>query len=215
MILWFILFGLIVLVSLVLAIQSMKDYQEIPQETEYSLFLIRKTKGLTSQILDSFHKFFIEGEVLSFERLVKGGQSALVVYGPSKILLQYKEILDLIELEDYTKIDSKMASVWEIGIVQSVDRQTIFQNLPQFLTEEQFWWQLLLSSKEGGSFFSQIRVVVVSEDPTRRKELTNFLKKLKASSRPQLLDFYQKRAFRKDPSSVPLNSEGIKNLLIL
>lgn len=215
MILWFILFGLIVLVSLMLAIASMKDYQEIPTKGEYSLFLIRKTKLLTSQILDSLHKFFKNGEVLSFERLIKGGQSALLVYGPVKILLKYKDILDLVELEDYTKVDSKQISVWEIGIVHHAENGKIFQNLPQFLTEEQFWWQLLLSSKKGGGFFSQIRVAVVSANVLRRKELIASLQKFITFSNLQMIDFYQKRAFRKDPNNALLNSPGIINLLTL
>ncbi len=209
MILWIVLFGLVVVASFLLALQSMRDYQEIPKKDEYSLFLIRNSAALTSGFLDSFQKT-LNGQVLSFERLIKGGQSALVVYGPRNLLLSQRQMLDLLELEDYVRVNNKQISSWEV-----VDHKKIFQSLPALSTTEQFWWQLLLSPKNN-KYLGQIRVMVVSKDAERRRLVSERLNRLpKAFSNAQLLDFYSKRILRNDPNNLSLSSEEVVDLIRL
>ncbi len=112
-------------------------------------------------------------------------------------------------------MDDKDISSWEINLKPVSEK--IFQNLPQFNKDEQFWWQLLLRSKDG-SYLAQARAVIVSADTTRRKVLTDSLKlkKLpKAFSNSQMLDFYQKRVLRQDSSNSLLNSSEVQSLLTL
>ncbi len=67
MTLWFVLFGLVILISFVLALQSMRDYHEIPNSLHSALYLIRNTKALSIQALESLHPFLKGGEILSLK----------------------------------------------------------------------------------------------------------------------------------------------------
>lgn len=221
MILWIALFVLVILISLILALWSMKDVHDIPED-DYSLFLIKKPSQLTAQFLDSLN-LNLNGGILSFERLVKGSESVLVIYGPRKLLLQNKDLLDLLELEDYVNIESNQVSSFEVSVKsKEPGDMKIFKNIPQISESEQLWCQTLLSSK-GGNYLCQIRIVVVSKSEERRKILTASLQKLmpekliklpKAFSNTQLLNFYGKRAFKKEPG-FPLNSSEVIDLLKL
>jgi len=207
MILWIALFVLVVALSYVLAAKSMRDYQEIPSDAgEYGLFLIRNRGGLTSGLLHSIHdELLSSGLNISFERVFKGNESALLVFGPQNLLAKFNHILNLLELEDYTNIDNTLA--WEIEIKES--GQKIFGNLPPLLDQEQFWWQLVLwvnKSKPMSSklFHGQIRAVLKSEDPLKRKNVSQKL---------QNIDFYQKRSFQKKAKNNSFNSMEIIQLI--
>ncbi len=237
MILWIALFILVVAISFVLAALSMKDYQEIPEHSgqEYGLFLIRKPYLFTPQLLTSLHDDFSKtGLVISFERLIKGTQSALVVYGPKNSLVKYHQALDLLELEDYAKVDAQQVSVREVGMrnIDKVDSQGVknyFQQFPLLSEHEQFWWQLVLLPYRGKSdakksFQAQIRAVVFSGDQARRRHLTQTLQNLapnkliklpKPFSNDQIIDFYQKRSLRKDEKNPYLKPEEVLQLLLI
>ena len=119
MILWVILFLLVVAISFVLAVKSMKDFIDIPSNSsaEYSLFLIRKIQIVNADFLSHLNERLVESSsILAIERLFKGKKSALVVYGPRKLLLSLNHVLDLLELEDYTDVNVEQVSAWEIGI---------------------------------------------------------------------------------------------------
>lgn len=221
MILWVILFVLVVAISFILAVRSMRDFTEIPQgQDEYSLFLIRKSHQLDGQLFNSIRQqLLLHNTFISFERLFKGKKSALVVFGPRKLLLNYKDILDLLELEDYTNVDIEHFFAWEVGIKKGAQlTQKLFTHLPHFLEKEEFWWQVILSA----SFKAQITAILVSEDATRRNQLVQNLQNLapdriiklpKAFSNTQILDFYKKRSFRKDSHHPVLTSEATLHLL--
>ena len=226
MILWVVLFVLIVAISFVLAARSMRDFTEIPnKDEEYSLFLIRQPQKLNTKLLESIHNDLAHSKsIISFERLFKGNKSALVVFGPKKLLVTQQNLLDLLELEDYTNINVENISAWEVGIKNNRsldfprDAQKILTNLPQLLENDQFWWQLVISSE----FRVQIRTVVVSDNQTRRDSLTQALQALapetiiklpKAFSNTQLLDFYKIRSFTKDSKNPTLISEEILQML--
>lgn len=219
MILWVLLFALVVAISFVLALKSMVDYQEIPAHAgeEYSLFLIKRPQELSVDLLSSLHhKLLAEGLIISFERLIKGSQAALVVYGPKTLLSQYKHTLDLLELEDYTNVDPRHISAWEVGI-----KHPDVPNFPPLSLDDQVWWQLALAAKKGDFFHPHIRLIVVSSDDRRREILKQtlqdlspdkFVKLPKDFSDTSLLDFYKKRGFRKD-SNKNLRPEEVINLL--
>lgn len=229
MILWVVLFLLVVAISFVLAVKSMKDFTDIPSNAsaEYGLFLIRKIQGFDATLLSRLNEKLLESSsILSIERLFKGKKSALVVYGPRKLLLNLNHVLDLLELEDYTDVNVGLVSAWEIGIKDSsyewVRVQNIFASLPQFLDSEQFWWQLILN----GSLNLQITAVLISATGQRRTSLTQSLQSLnpqvliklpKAFSNPQFLDFYQKRSLRvfdKQNSTLATTTQDWQNRLL-
>lgn len=221
MILWVLLFILIVAISFVLALKSMADYQEIPAHAgeEYGLFLIKRPHELSGDILLSLHTELISaGLIISFERLIKGTQAALVIYGPKKILANYKYTLDLLELEEYTDVDPSYISSWEVSV-----KHPDVPHFPPLSFDDQVWWQLSLSAKKGGLYHPHIRLVVVSADAQRREDLKRtlhelspdkFVKLPKMFSDEQLLDFYKKRAFRKDTNRNMQPEEVIKLLKV-
>lgn len=220
MILWVLLFALVIAISFVLALKSMADFQEIPEHAgaEYGLFLIRKPQVLNTQMLTFIHQNLLkEGLIISFERLIKGTQAALVVYGPKKMLFNIKDVLDLLELEDYTSVNQDNFLAWEIGV-----RHPDVPQFPALSANDQLWWQLILSAKKDQHFHPHIRMVVVSDDSIKRESLKmafsemspdKFVRLPKDFSDIQLLEFYKKRGFRKDSKNRNLRFEEVLNLL--
>lgn len=230
MTLWLILFLLIVGISFILALQSMKDYQELPKKAtvEYGLFLIRNTDNFNVEFLNSLRSK--EGFIISLERLFKGNQTALTIFGPKKIIEEYSAGLNLLELEDYTAfLDNNMLSVWEIGVKNNKllnipNLNNIFDNLPKLRPDEQFFWQVLLKKEENLSFQTQIRAVIFSSDSQRRKMLADDLQQIGMGEltkipRPfsplQMMAFYSSRSFSKDTKGPVLNGEGVRSLVLL
>lgn len=225
MILWLVLFLLIVGISFVLALQSMKDYQEIPENEkfEYGLFLIRKPENFNAKLLDSIRELLRPASlIISFERLFKGSKSALTIFGPKKILDKFASELGLLELEDYTSnLKKGDISIWEVGVKSpkktELESNNIFENLPKFEAEDQFFWQVVLGLAQ-----TQIRAAVYSKDPERVKVLAHQFQNLKIDKlikipRPftmeQMMDFFKLRALSKDSQGPILDSTGIMNLL--
>lgn len=232
MIVWLTLFLIVIGISFILAYQSMKNYLEVPQKSTagYGLFLVRQTQSFTLGFLESIHEFLLkEGLIVSLERLFKGGKSALTIFGPKKILNNYMSQLDLLELEDYAEgIDSKDYFAWEVGLkegdshIQNIG--SLFGDLPPLVGGEQFWCQMTLLPKQGKSrgrlFQSQIRAVIFSKEPTKRKELKEALQTLGGFSRvprpfsnDQILTFYQQRAMGHDSRGPLLTGQEIVQLL--
>lgn len=200
MILWLALFVLVIVISFVLAYQSMSDFQEIPsgqRNEEYGLFLIRLHAGLKLSVLSSIHQDIVrEGLIISLERLFKGRKSALVIFGPRQILLKYAHLLSLLELEDYTNVERDLVQAWEVDVKKADGPKFNF-----YLAEdEQVWWQMTLKA-EKMEFISQIRAVIFAKDPGRRKDLSESLKEAlgfakipKPFSSSQIFDFYHQRS---------------------
>lgn len=220
MILWVVLFILVIAISLVLAISSMKDYQEVPTESDFGLYLIRKTYALTGELLDSFHEDLLKNnQVISFERLIKGDRAALVVSLPTFLALKYRDILGLLELEDYANVNPEQVSAWEIGIKNLHHLELKF---PVLTPEEQFWMQFTISPKKTKSYDAHLRVILISANVERRKQLTlafqqlapdSFVRLPKAYSNSQIVDFYKKRSFSKSHKNPTLNPHQIVSLL--
>lgn len=220
MLLWLLLLLLILAISFVLARLSMKDYTEIPPSGDsYGLYLIRQParfdQNFLNQIQNELKKL---SSIISFERLFKGKEAALVVFGPKKLLMKFSDMLNLLELEDYANVSEENGSVWEIGIKQNEGSNefSLDKSIHNLLEDEQLWWQLILSK----AFKSQIRVVLVSKDPAKRQDISqvlnlpaNLLKLPKVYSTTQLLDFYQKRSFQINEDNPVLNPQQILKLL--
>lgn len=226
MILWIILFILVVSISFVLAAKSMRDFTHIPNaDKEYGIFLIRNTSALNKHLLDEFIEYLVKsGAHISFERLFKGNQSTLVVFGPKKLLLEYGDILNLLELEDYTNVEIENISAWEVGIRENgqwiADKGQLFKKLPNLLQNEHFWWQVILSS----SLKPQIIGVLTTNDKSRKHSLVEslynlapdlFFKLPKAFSNAQFLDIYKKRGFVKENKNPKFSTEKILQLFLI
>ena len=118
MILWIVLFVLVVSISYVLAAKSMRDFTHIPDsQKEYGLYLIRNPSALNKHFLDSLIDYLVKsGAYISFERLFKGNKSTLVIFGPKILLAKYDDILNILELEDYTDVEIEHITAWEAGV---------------------------------------------------------------------------------------------------
>lgn len=225
MILWLLLFLLVIGISFILAFRSMRDYQEIPQKVnvDYSLFLIRQVKTFDVKILDTIRQeVLVKGKIVSFERLLKGSETALTVFGPKNILCRFQNELNLLELEDYAaEFTDSAVSVWEVGVKEAAKLNhdhfsDIFSNLPKLEPDEHFFWQVIISKDQ-----VQIRAAVSSRDPIRKKILASaqnlnaggLVKIPKPFSNKQMIEFYKTRSFSKDNSGLILDSAGIMRLL--
>lgn len=233
MILWIILFILVLAISFILALKSMRDYQEIPSKSgkDFGLFLIRNSQALNEHFFNSLHADLLQsGLNISIERLFKGQESAVVLYGSSELLDKYKQPLNLLELEDYTNIEADKAVAWEIGIkngpLTSDNGQKIFENLPELSQTEQSWWQIIVWVEKGDTNFfrAHIRTVIYGDDQLRKKDLTQkiqnlsldkFVKLPKAYSNTQVVDFYKNRSFPKLSENQKLSGQEIIRLISL
>lgn len=225
MILWLLLFLLVIGISFILAFRSMKDFQEIPQKAEedYSLFLVRQVTNLDAKILDFIRqKVFAKGGIVSFERLFKGTQTALTIFGPKNILVEFQSELNLLELEDYAaEFTDSNVSVWEVGTRDSTklnpdQLSDFFSSLPQLEPEEQFFWQVIPDKSK-----VQIRAAISSKDTLRRKILASTqnlnaggLHKIpRPFSNEQMVEFYRARSLSQDIKGPILDAEGIIRFL--
>ncbi|MBI4035984.1 hypothetical protein HY383_03465 [Candidatus Daviesbacteria bacterium] len=234
MALWLILFILVVGISFLLALRSMMDYQEVPEQTkvEYGLFLIRQIDNFDANILNAIrNRLHTAGLVISIERLIKGKQAALTIFGLKKILADFTDKLNLLELEDYTASwAGKEVSTWEIGVKDShylkhEDFDNIFKNLPEFAEDDQFFLQVVLSPKgnqDNAPFATQIRVAFLAEDSQRKRLLAPLLHNLNTGGlikvpRPfslgQMMSFYRARSLSKDSKGPILDSQAVARLL--
>lgn len=227
MILWLALFFLVIAISFILALRSMKDYQEIPQQSklEYGLFLIRQKENFNSKALDSIRKFLLEeaGLIISIERLFKGSQAALTIFGPKSLLDKFASEFNLLELEDYASVlESQHVSAWEVGVkdvsrFKSGSPDNVFQNLPLLESGDQFFWQVIVGGDK-----TQIRAALYSKDSVRRQRLAPLFQNLasgqlikipKPFSSEQMMAFYRLRSLDRDSKAPILDSEGIMRIV--
>lgn len=231
MIIWIILFIVVLGVSFVLAFQSMTNYHGNPRHNtrSYTLFLIRKPEALTSDILAKIYNQARAGQLtISFEKLIKGPREALVVFGSASLLRPLTSVLDLLELEDYSKrIDPlKLAGTnyniiaWEVGSKNEISAVSQISNLKDFIPtlneSEEFWWQLILKPTDNEkstdvSFYTTIKGVLKADNPSRTQELKAQLSQIGSNvgliplpqvfTSPQLIKFYQERSGGKTPFS--------------
>ncbi|MCL4367082.1 hypothetical protein M1563_02845 [Patescibacteria group bacterium] len=153
MVIWFLLFFLVVGISLILAVRSMSDFRETPFNlpTKYSVYLIRKPAELTTEVLAQIYQTIIpRGLIVSLEKLYKGDREALAIFAPEEVVNLFGTKLDLLELEDYAQTsavkdpDSQL-NAWEVGKRSLTYQAGSKQIKPPKLDEnEQYWWQIVL-----------------------------------------------------------------------
>lgn len=214
------IFLIVIAISLFLAYRSMRDYIDIPSIEKNGVFLIQKPEIVTEELINRLHNL-LKGEIVSFERLFKGSQSALVIFGPKSVLQQFPE-LNLLELEDYVKVESPKIA-WEMGFKNGVAPKevgNIFENLPELEINEQYWWQLALQSDKDQGWQSIIRAVFVSQDESRRRELSSKLQNLpplvkipKPLTPEQIYENYTKRSFGISQNPFKVTSNLVLRLL--
>lgn len=212
MIIWLLAFLLIIIVSFVLALRSMKDFQEVVDD-EKGVFLIKNHSAI-SQFLAGLSG--MPDTSISLEKLFKGSKAAYVVYGDKEILLKFPD-LDLLELEDYSRqVFAKQVlpfSAWEVGTKDEVNmHRKLTEDHPLFKDvymqiEEQLWWQIILHSDKDG-FKSTIRAILIC-GPDRKAKLSADLQKnefgLVKVPRPIALMDYLKAYQHRSLSQVQLN----------
>ncbi len=156
-IIWVLLADLVILAAFFLALKSMSDYKEKPENFKqaYGLFLIQNQTAINPELLSRLHKQIIKRRfIISLERLYKGPKKALVIFGPKSVLEGFKSELDLLELEDYTQnIHLSNLSVLSLPLVETKS----FDNL-ETLEDEQLWWQLVLQPA-GGNIIETIYLI--------------------------------------------------------
>lgn len=232
MFLWISLILILTGIAFILALSSMSDFRVFATPgKKYSLFLIRNTAGLDASILQQLHSLIYKNRFLiSIERLFKGNQSALVIFGPRDILLNFNQQLQLMELEDYSIVNDENYNAWEMGVKSKTSslNSNVFNDIPLFLEDEKFWWQIvlqpILGKKVESLFFAQTRGVFFYADKQREVQVLPVLQNLtdgflvrvpKPFSKKQILDFYQKRSIGKDDTSPILSFEDTIKLFKL
>lgn len=191
----------------------MKDFQETSGNLmdEHGLFLIQVPKSLTLEVLNRLHDVAF-GEIISLERLFKGDRTALVIFGPKKLLSEFSDTLKLLEIEDYTNVPAESATVWEVGL-RNKDDLNLWKKIPSLGAQDQLWWQVVMTSKETGLkplwgwfnrlttynlassrissldqvnspkiFTCQMRTVMISENHGQRQKLTQEIENLTKDS---------------------------------
>lgn len=189
---WITLFIIIIATSAYLAYRSMRNYQEIPHpDAGYSLFLIRNKEQFNQDILNKLHSLAQSSETFfSVERLYKGTQNALLIYGP-KFILNTKLPLDLLELEDYLygdsgsddfsdmqkKISKDMSYAFSVEPKNNPKKHLSVKNgflkLLEINPQQYFFWQVVCYPLKANSnpFQVTIRGMVADQDLHQRVEL--------------------------------------------
>ncbi len=98
---WYLGLFLSAVLSFFLALRSMRDFQENPDQKKnpYGLFLIRNKEHLSSELFTSLINA-LEGVIASLELIQKGSSIALVGYFPRPVQGKFPN-LGLVEIEDY------------------------------------------------------------------------------------------------------------------
>ncbi len=152
------LFVVIIVISFVLALRSMRNYLESPKhfKAPYAVYLIQKPQMLDAKMVEELYKAVLPSRsILSFERLFKGSRRALVLFGPTETLSKFSDTLGLLELEDYTK-RATLANItgWEVGgkfsEKNSIKVPHLIHEIPPLEDNEEFWWQLCLHPTQHG-----------------------------------------------------------------
>lgn len=241
--LWVILFIVVVLVSLLLAFRSMKDYQEIPQEAKdltFALYLISQKNLIDEEVLKKIYQFSLKlNSIISFEFLKRGADSALVVYAPTEFLTQFSSLAP-VELEDYLENSGKNSNPTKLSVNNSIAWVITAKNNPKkslVMTEDFFKLELgedqgfylqavcLGNPKQSDTFQVTVRAIVFDKNPNNRVTLaktitekiqnnTSLLSTRREEPTLQVFQDYQKRTLiPKEVNEFSLTVEEIKAII--
>jgi hypothetical protein len=141
MLIYLISFVVILVVSFILALKSMKDYDKKTHfsESRGSLYLIRNPKAISEQLIQELSDLSLKhNTTFAIERLFKGQKSALVIFGKSNLLTNFPS-LDLLELEDYVHNHPNISDAWSVNPVGN--RLDFGLDLSE---SDQVWWQVVI-----------------------------------------------------------------------
>ncbi|TSC63676.1 MAG: hypothetical protein G01um101493_370 [Microgenomates group bacterium Gr01-1014_93] len=216
MIFWLIVFVIIIFISAFLAYLSMKNFPQAPLAGDNGVFLVRSPEFLTADLLQKL-KNSLNDQIISIERLFKGSKKALVIFGPKNTLSEFSE-LNLLELEDFTLMDSSKILVLDVSIKNELS-QLISTNLSE---EDQIWFQIVLAPKRGNKFISQTRLAIISENKEKQHSLlgeflklnkTIYKKPVALSSQDIFENFKKRTIFPTGSSKREISSDQILRLL--
>lgn len=177
-----------------MAYRSMKDYQDVPEDLniEMALFLIRYPEGISGEILSQLYQFVkTKRSIISLEKLNKGGEKALVIFGPKDLQKDFPN-LNLLELEDYLQnpvgtqdLNSQKTSVnntlaWNIMGKKDPKKELVLAegfSITNLSENQSFYLQIVCSplEKPSNSFQVTIRALVLDKDPNLRVALAKNL----------------------------------------
>lgn len=244
--LWIIAIIIILIVSLFLALRSMKDFQEPSTgRTSFSLFLIRNISALDTSTLVKIAQITqnLDGS-FALERLSKGSDFVLAIFGPSSIQTQLPE-LNLLELEDYLEdpkkdptipIDPKKTQVndslaWVISAKADPKKQLIlkegFLKKLDLQSDQHVFLQIVLHPQKNNGLQATIRILVSDKNPNQRIELSkkideqiimyaNLQSQPRIQTTLEVFEEYRKRSFiPKEIAEFSLTTQEILDLLSL
>lgn len=193
---WVAAFFIIILVSAVLAFRSMKDYEEFPESLSLNaVFFLGNPQAFTAEALNRLHRLLLENKnFFSLERLIKGKERALVIFGPRELPNLFPE-LNLVELEDYLgeinpgiessnlekKVDANQSITWLIEPKNNIKREMhVGLQLKELnITPQQKVFIQIVGEPTGEKdetyFQSTLRVMVADSDPIERVNLAKIV----------------------------------------
>lgn len=198
----------------------MRNYQnpQIISNIEHSLYLIRKTSNITTEFLNSLN-YYLGDDCISFERLIKGGESALVVFGPKDLLKNFYSELNLLELEDYI-VSQTPKDVWELTLVNPQRMGNLYENIPHLSKNDQFFLQIVLGvSIDQRIFRAGIKAVYISSDTNSnllhllQNLSSNLVKMPKKYTDQQILNAYKSRKLGLGEPLLNVDSNQILQLI--
>ncbi len=193
---------IIISISFILALRSMKDFQDEPvAQLDYRLFLIRNLAAINLDFLKKMSAFALKNKaIFALERLFKGSENVLVVFAPANFAEEFSS-LEPLELEDYLKsprlLTVDQALTFEMEPNHKLDLN-FMKNL-KLESHQQFFWQMVCSPDKSsqGKFQLTIRAVVIDQTSQKRVELAKKLglgKKSRKKSNKAIFEQFNKRA---------------------
>lgn len=160
----------------------MRDYEEFPESSSLnSVFFIGNTANFTVDTLNKIYKFLLsDKQFFSLERLHRGKEKVLVIYGP-KSLKDHLPELNLVELEDY--IDGEGVSVNQslTWLIEAKNNPKKVLHVGEGLKDleigpaQKFFIQIVcmpLSNPPESIFQATLRIMVIENDPSTRIQLS-------------------------------------------
>lgn len=171
----------VILASYLLTKRSLRDFQEKPEENQdYAIFLVRRRKFLDQDFLTTLHRTARE-VIISFEKLYKGQEGAMVLYAPRRIEKQFPD-LELLELEDYSeKIKTTETLAWELvkdNKGRGLSFSLKFLDQIKLSNNDQLYCQIVTQpinpkhkSIHATVFQISLRMVIISPEPEKRLKI--------------------------------------------
>ncbi len=220
MLFWVVIIAVTLALSLFLATRSMRGFQKkLLKSPDQALFLIRNSQLIDAQLLTKLYDLSLrEDFTFSFEWLIKGQESALVIFAPKRLESLLPE-LGLLELEDYlisreetipgqksNRVTADLAFGWQVPVSNGNVAKADFLSHLELKEDEQLFWQVvfkslpaLKSQPDQTDFQLTVRAMVASQDQNAKIRLAKRISELinltseKVQTSPALYDQFLSR----------------------